>query len=253
MRALSAIRLAGSTRRRYRSVVPVYMLDGSVRFPPPGHAEPSGLLAVGGDLRPERLLAAYAGGIFPWYSEGEPILWFSPDPRAVIDPARTRIPRGVRRTVARAGALRLTMDTAFGEVIRACADTERPDQSGTWITADMIRAYEHLHTLGFAHSVEAWDAHLLVGGVYGVSLGHYFAAESMFRRVSGASMAALVALLRQLDIWHFELLDCQMFTPHVGRLGAELRPRPAFLDALTRALEAPTRKGRWCFDTGFFL
>lgn len=229
------------------------MLDGSVRFPPVAHAEPSGLLAVGGDLRPERLLAAYAAGIFPWYSEGEPILWFAPDPRAVIEPSRLRVPRGVRRTVARAGALRLTMDTAFGDVIRACAATERLDQSGTWITPDMIRAYERLHAMGFAHSVEAWDGELLVGGLYGVSLGRYFAAESMFRRVSGASMAGLVALLRQLDAWGFALLDCQMFTPHVGRLGADLWPRPVFSTALAKALQSPTRKGRWSFDAGFSL
>jgi leucyl/phenylalanyl-tRNA--protein transferase len=253
MRALWAIRLAGSTRCRYRLLVPVYMLDGTVRFPPVAHAEPSGLLAVGGDLRPERLLAAYAGGIFPWYSEGEPILWFAPDPRAVIEPSHVRMPRGVRRTVASAGALRLTMDTAFGDVIRACAAMERPDQSGTWITPDMIRAYERLHEMGFAHSVEAWDEELLVGGLYGVSLGSYFAAESMFRKASGASMAALVALLRQLDAWRFALLDCQMFTPHVGRLGAELWPRPVFSTALAKALRASTRKGPWCFDAGFSL
>ena len=229
------------------------MLDGSVRFPPVAHAEPSGLLAVGGDLGPERLLAAYAAGIFPWYSEGEPILWFAPDPRAVIVPSRLRVPRGVRRTVAHAGALRLTMDTAFGDVIRACATTERPDQSGTWITPDMIRAYERLHALGFAHSVEAWNGESLVGGLYGVSLGRYFAAESMFRRVSGASMAALVALLRQLHVWQFALLDCQMFTPHVGRLGADLWPRPVFATALAKALQSPTRKGPWSFDAGFAL
>jgi leucyl/phenylalanyl-tRNA--protein transferase len=248
MPALLEISLAGSRGRRYLRDVPVYLLDDSRRFPPPARAEPSGLLAIGGDLSPERLLAGYAGGIFPWYSEDEPILWFSPDPRAVIVPSRLRTSRGVRRTLSSASALTLTMDTAFAEVIRACAAIDRPGQDGTWITADMIEAYARLHELGFAHSVEAWEGERLVGGVYGVSLGSYFAAESMFRLKTGASMRALVALLRQLAAWDFELLDCQMFTPHVGRLGAELWPRRDFLTALERAVAVPTRRGRWRFD-----
>jgi leucyl/phenylalanyl-tRNA--protein transferase len=247
------MRLAGSRSRRYVHRVPVYLLDGSLRFPPPAHAEPSGLLAVGGDLSVERLLAGYAGGIFPWYSDDEPILWFSPDPRAVIVPERLRVPRGVRRTLREAEPLTLTMDAAFGDVIRACADVERPGQSGTWITPDMIAAYGRLHARGYAHSVEAWDGRRLVGGVYGVSIGSYFAAESMFRVESGASMRALVALLRQLAQWGFQLVDCQMFTPHVGRLGAELWPRGEFLAALSRAVAAPTRRGKWSFDAGIAL
>ena len=247
------MRLAGSRTRRYVRRVPVYLLDGSLRFPPPAHAEPSGLLAVGGDLSVERLLAGYAGGIFPWYSDDEPILWFSPDPRAVIVPERLRISRGVRRTLLEAEDLELTMDSAFVDVIRGCADMERPGQNGTWITPDMIAAYGRLHARGFAHSVEAWRGQRLVGGVYGVSLGSYFAAESMFRVESGASMRALVALLRQLALWDFELVDCQMFTPHVGRLGAELWPRGKFLATLARVVTAPTRRGKWAFDAGIAL
>jgi leucyl/phenylalanyl-tRNA--protein transferase len=253
MPAFLEIRLAGSTLRRYRRAVPVYLLDRTPRFPPPGHAEPSGLLAVGGDLEPARLLAAYASGIFPWYSDDEPILWFSPDPRAVIVPGALTLSRGVRRTLRGAERLRLTMDTAFGDVIRGCAAAPRPGQDGTWITPDMIEAYARLHELGFAHSVEAWDEERLVGGLYGVSLGRYFAAESMFRKVSGASLAALVALAKQLHGWKFELIDCQMFTPHVGRLGAELWPRTRFLARLEAALSGPTRRGRWSFDPGFAL
>ena len=211
------------------------------------------MLAVGGDLSPERLLAGYAGGIFPWYSEDEPILWFSPDPRAVIVPDRLHVSRGVRRTMSAAEAITLTMDTAFADVIRSCADIDRPGQDGTWITTDMIRAYDRLHELGFAHSVEAWQGERLVGGVYGISLGTYFAAESMFRLTTGASMRALVALIRQLAVWGFAVFDCQMFTPHVGRLGAELWPRGDFLAKLGPAVMAPTRQGRWRFDADIAL
>ena len=247
------MRLAGSRTCRYLRRVPVYLLDGSLRFPPPAHAEPSGLLAVGGDLSVDRLLAGYAGGIFPWYSEDEPILWFSPDPRAVIVPERVRVSRGVRRTLRASEGLALTMDAAFADVIRGCAEMRRPGQDGTWITSDMIGAYSRLHARGFAHSVEVWRGAQLVGGVYGVSLGSYFAAESMFRIESGASLRALVALLRQLAAWGFALVDCQMFTPHVGRLGAELWPRGEFLAALARAVAAPTRRGKWSFDAGIAL
>ena len=133
--------------------MPVYLLDRTPRFPPPAHAEPSGLLAVGGDLAPERLLAAYASGVFPWYSDDEPILWFSPDPRAVIVPVALKLSRGVRRTLRDAERLRLTVDTAFGDVIRGCAEAPRAGQDGTWITPDMIAAYIRLHELGFAHSI----------------------------------------------------------------------------------------------------
>jgi leucyl/phenylalanyl-tRNA--protein transferase len=233
--------------------MPVYLLDRTDTFPPATEAEASGLLAVGGDLRPSRLLRAYSEGIFPWYSEGEPILWFSPDPRTVIETDRVRIGRGMRRTLAGAGNLELTMDTAFPRVIRACARVRRSGQSGTWITADMIEAYERLHVAGYAHSVEAWAGDRLVGGLYGISLGGYFAGESMFHLVSGASLRALVALLRQLTAWDVLLFDCQMHTPHVGRLGAQAWPRRVFLRRLREALERPTRQGLWSFDVDVAL
>jgi leucyl/phenylalanyl-tRNA--protein transferase len=228
--------------------MPVYLLDRTDTFPPAVDAEASGLLAVGGDLRPSRLLRAYSEGIFPWYSEGEPILWFSPDPRTLIDTAGVRIDRGMRRTLMEAAELELTMDTAFSQVIRACARVRRSGQSGTWITADMVEAYEQLHAAGYAHSVEAWSGDRLVGGLYGVSLGGYFAGESMFHLVTGASIRALVALLSQLAAWEVGLFDCQMHTPHVGRLGAESWPRELFLRRLRDALLRPTRRGRWSFD-----
>jgi leucyl/phenylalanyl-tRNA--protein transferase len=228
--------------------MPVYLLDRTDTFPPASEAEPSGLLAVGGDLRPSRLLRAYSEGIFPWYSQGEPILWFSPDPRTVLDTERVRIDRGMRRTIANTPALELTVDTAFSRVIRACARVPRNGQTGTWITTEMVEAYEKLHEAGYAHSVEAWAGDRLVGGVYGVSIGGYFAGESMFRLVSGASLRALATLLGQLQAWGVRLFDCQMHTPHVGRLGAESLPRRLFLQRLGEALTQPTRRGRWSFD-----
>lgn len=224
--------------------MPVYRLNDTPSFPPPSEAEPDGLLAVGGDLSPRRLLAAYSQGIFPWYNEDQPILWFSPDPRVVLYPGSVRRSRGLRRTLA-ATSVRVTFDSAFEAVMRACAEAPRPGQQGTWITPDMIDAYVRLHELGFAHSVEAWQGEDLVGGVYGVSLGTYFSGESMFHEVSGASLACLSALLDQLAAWNFELFDCQMETPHVMRLGAVRLARDAFLDRLEVALSRPTRKGPW--------
>jgi len=227
--------------------VPVYRLREEPVFPPPSEAEPSGLLAVGGDLSPLRLLVAYSRGIFPWYGEGEPILWFSPDPRMVLRPGALAPDRGMRRTLARHD-FELRMDECFADVIRACAEAPRAGAAGTWITADMNAAYCALHELGFAHSVEAWQGGELVGGVYGVALGGYFAAESVFHRRSGASIAALVALVMQLGAWGFELFDCQTYSHHAERLGAGNWPRSRFLDELRAALTHPTRRGRWSFD-----
>lgn len=227
--------------------MPVYRLNDSTAFPPPSEAEPGGLLAVGGDLSPERLVAAYSQGIFPWYNDDQPILWFSPDPRVVLYPNRVRQSRGIRRTLAKT-SVRLTVDTAFREVICACATVPRPGQDGTWITQDMLRAYMRLHEAGVAHSVEAWQGDDLVGGVYGVSLGSYFAGESMFHRIPGASLACLMALLAQLAKWDIGLFDCQMETPHVMRLGAVQLRRESFLDRLAVAMKVPTRKGPWLLD-----
>ncbi len=225
----------------------VYRLGKTLAFPPPEEAEPSGLLAVGGDLSPDRLLLAYAMGIFPWYTDDTPILWFSPDPRGVLTPATLVVHRSLARRV-RSGCYEVTLDRAFGDVIRGCADSPREGQLGTWITGDMIRAYEALHALGFAHSVETWRDGRLVGGLYGVSLGSAFFGESMFSRERDASKVALVRLVRQLGRWGFGLVDCQVRNDHLASLGAEQWRRTRFLEALANCLQDPTRRGPWSFD-----
>lgn len=227
--------------------MPVTRVGARIGFPAPEQAEPDGLLAIGGDLEPRRLLTAYAQGIFPWYSEGLPILWHCPDPRTVLLPADLHVPRSLHRTLRR-GTYRITLDSAFERVIRACAETPRPEQDSTWITADMISAYVRLHELGFAHSAEAWLDGELVGGVYGVSLGACFFGESMFAVRPDASKAAFVRLVRQLEVWSFELVDCQVYTEHLERFGAVDWPRSHFLTRLAASLEQPTRRGPWSFD-----
>ncbi|MCS5635335.1 MAG: leucyl/phenylalanyl-tRNA--protein transferase [Myxococcota bacterium] len=218
-------------------------LVAAIAFPDPRSASGDGLLAYGGDLEPERLLAAYAQGIFPWY-ESAPILWYSPDPRALLFPEELRINRSLAKNLRR-GRYALSMDTDFRGVIEACAHIRRSGQSGTWINPDMIEAYCVLHELGFAHSVEARQDGELMGGIYGVSLGSAFFGESMFARSSDASKVAAVALVERMRAWGFLMLDCQSHTPHTERLGAVLWPRADFLDLLDRALQAPTRCGRW--------
>jgi leucyl/phenylalanyl-tRNA--protein transferase len=230
--------------------MPVYRLPSQPIFPPASEAEPSGLLAVGGDLSSERLLAAYREGIFPWYSEGEPLLWFSPDPRTVLLTEQLRPDRGMRRTLRKAD-FTLRLDGDFERVMRACAEQPRSGGPGTWITREMIRAYCGLHELGLAHSAEAWQNGELVGGIYGVNVGAYFAGESMFHRRSGASIAALVALLLQLQVWGVTLFDCQTYSAHVERLGARPWPRARFIQELRRAWQKPTRRGTWSFDATF--
>jgi leucyl/phenylalanyl-tRNA--protein transferase len=220
-----------------------------LRFPPVDVATPEGLLAIGGDLRPERLLEAYRHGIFPWYDEDQPILWWSPDPRTVLFPDKLHISRSLKRSL-RPGIFNVTLDTCFLDVMQHCAGPrpQYPD-GGTWITAEMLEAYRRLHKLGYAHSVEAWQEGALVGGLYGVALGGAFFAESMFTRVSDASKVALVSLVRQLQTWGFRLMDCQQSSPHVMALGAESIPRHNFLDHLTAALAMTERRGRWQFDS----
>jgi leucyl/phenylalanyl-tRNA--protein transferase len=213
--------------------VPVRLIRGNQPLPNPEDADPRGLVAVGGDLRIERLLDAYQRGIFPWYGDGLPILWHSPDPRFVLEPSAIRVNRSLRKAIGRA-PYRLTLDTAFDRVIRRCAATARPDQDGTWITNDMIAAYDQLHALGHAHSVEAWQGDELVGGVYGVAVGAVFCGESMFALAPDASKIAFVQLVRQLERWGFELIDCQVHTEHLERFGAVEWPRARFLEALTR-------------------
>jgi leucyl/phenylalanyl-tRNA---protein transferase len=224
--------------------LPVYRLDARHGFPPPSEAEPSGLLAVGGDLSSQRLLEAYASGIFPWYEDPEPILWFSPDPRWLLLPSDLVVSRRLARTL-RAGRFEVRLDTAFDRVIGWCAEVRRADSAGTWITPSMERAYRALYELGYAHSAEAWQAGELVGGVYGVSLGGAFFGESMFTLRPDASKVALVTLVRQLAAWGFDFLDCQVHTPHLEKLGARGWPRTAFLRALRDTLRRETRRGRW--------
>jgi leucyl/phenylalanyl-tRNA--protein transferase len=227
--------------------MPVYRLGPELAFPHPEHSEPGGLLAVGGDLEPERLLLAYSAGIFPWYEQAQPILWHSPDPRAVLLPEALRVSRSLGRTLRR-GRYEVRLDTAFEAVVRGCAEATRPGGFGTWITADMRRAYVRLHTLGFAHSAEAWEGECLAGGLYGVSLGGVFFGESMFAARPDASKVAFVTLVRQLQRWGFDLVDCQMQTSHLERFGAGPWPRRRFLETLAVSLERETRRGRWCLE-----
>ena len=219
-----------------------------LRFPPVEQASPDGLLAVGGDLRPERLIEAYQHGIFPWYSGDQPILWWSPDPRTVLFPAKLHISRSLKRSL-RPAIFSVTLDRCFRDVMQHCAGPrpQYPD-GGTWITAEMLEAYTRLHELGYAHSVETWQEGQLVGGLYGVALGGAFFAESMFTRASDASKVALVSLVRQLQTWGFRLMDCQQSSPHVTALGAKSIPRRDFLNHLTAALMLAERRGRWQFD-----
>jgi leucyl/phenylalanyl-tRNA--protein transferase len=225
--------------------VPVFRLDERLGFPSPALAE-DGLLAVGGDLRPERLLLAYASGIFPWYDDRQPILWHSPDPRMVLEAENLHVPASLRKTIRRC-PYRLTLDSAFDEVIQGCAAARRTEGPGTWITPEMIAAYTELHRLGFAHSAEAWAGEELAGGLYGVSLGGAFFGESMFARRPDASKIAFVALVDQLARWGIRLVDCQVHTGHLERFGAEEWPRSRYLEALRKALEEKTRRGSWRF------
>jgi len=203
-------------------------------FPRSENATPEGLLAVGGDLSKERLLTAYSQGIFPWYSEGSPILWWSPDPRTVLFPGRVKISRSLRKTL-RSGNLLITIDTSFRRVIEECAKP-RLDQDQTWITKDMCSAYCDLHAHGFAHSVEVWRNHTLVGGLYGVALGKIFFGESMFFNETNASKVALAGLDWKLQKMQFRLIDCQISSRHLLSLGAENIRRNNFLFELKTGL-----------------
>jgi leucyl/phenylalanyl-tRNA--protein transferase len=224
--------------------MPVFLLSDDIAFPEPELSREDGLLAVGGDLGIERLILAYRMGIFPWYSRGEPILWWSPDPRLVLYPESFHISRSLMKSLKQ-GRFTVTLDQSFSQVIAACAETPRNNQPGTWITPDMIEAYCRLHEAGFAHSVEVWDQQELAGGLYGVSLGNCFFGESMFSRKSNASKVGLATLVPLLQSWSIHLIDCQVTTDHLVRLGAREIPRKQFLAELKPALNAPTRKGNW--------
>jgi leucyl/phenylalanyl-tRNA--protein transferase len=217
-------------------------------FPPLEAAleEPNGLLAAGADLSPERLLDAYARGIFPWFGEDDPLLWWSPDPRMVLFTDELRLARSLRRVV-RSGRFRVTMDTAFADVMAGCAGP-RPDAAGTWITPEMLRAYATLASMGHAHSVEAWEGDALVGGLYGVAIGRMFFGESMFTRVSDASKVAFVHLVLQMRRWGMPLIDCQMSTPHLASLGAREIPRSEFLRQMTDLVRRPSVPAPWRLD-----
>lgn len=226
--------------------MPVFRLDERLAFPPVHLAE-DGLLAVGGDLRPERLLLAYSRGIFPWYGENLPILWHSPDPRMVMMTRELVVQRSLRKAIRRQ-PYRLAMDTAFRDVLIACAAAPRPGQDGTWLIPEMVDAYVALHDLGFAHSIEAFAGDELVGGLYGVSLGTAFFGESMFARAPDASKIAFVAAIHQLDAWGITLVDCQVHTEHLARFGAHEISRTTYLERLAIALDEPTRRGQWRFE-----
>lgn len=225
----------------------IYRLFEEPVFPDPEEADPDGLLAVGGDLSPQRLLTAYANGIFPWYAEDSPILWWSTNPRLVLVPNEFHMPRSLRRVINR-GAFSFTLDTAFESVIRGCAAKDRPEQDGTWIVDEMIEAYCMLHELGYAHSVEAWQDGELAGGLYGISLGSAFFGESMFFTVPNASKAAFAMLVQQLRAWNFSLIDCQQTTNHLLRFGAREVQRFRYIAMLREAMAVQTREGCWAFD-----
>jgi leucyl/phenylalanyl-tRNA--protein transferase len=220
-------------------------LGRDIAFPPLATAlrEPNGLLAAGGDLSPRRLLEAYRRGIFPWFSEGDPILWWSPDPRMVLAPAELKVSRSLAKTL-RNKPYEVRFDTAFDAVIRACA-APREGEPGTWITAEMRAAYDRLHRLGYAHSVETWIDGELAGGLYGVAIGRMFYGESMFSRARDASKIALAHLARRLQEAGFGLIDCQMRTEHLASLGAREIPRAAFQRAVGELVDYPGRPGPW--------
>jgi leucyl/phenylalanyl-tRNA--protein transferase len=214
-------------------------------FPDPRKAldDPNGLLAFGGDLTPRRLLAAYAQGIFPWFNEDEPLLWWSPDPRCVFHTAALKPNRSLRRRLAEV-SWRITVDHAFGDVVKACA-APRPGQSGTWIVPAMVDAYTRLHLLGHAHSVEVWEEERLVGGIYGIAVGRLFCGESMFSRESGGSRVALTALAQLLRGWDFPWIDAQVTNAHLLQLGAVEYPRPQFLRTVSQLAHLPGQPGLW--------
>ncbi|WP_296891631.1 leucyl/phenylalanyl-tRNA--protein transferase [Thiobacillus sp.] len=241
-------------------------LQNATNFPPVETAlrEPNGLLAMGGDLSLERLLDAYRHGIFPWFNPGEPILWWSPDPRMVLVPGEIRVTRSLAKRI-RNGGFEVRVDTAFADVMRACAAPRLPggrvsggappaetepcgEAGGTWISPGMIAAYTRLFDAGYAHSVESWRDGRLVGGLYGVAIGRMFYGESMFSREADASKVALVRLARQLQQWDFGLIDCQMETAHLASLGARTVPRTAFTARLTELVNLPHRLGPWTFN-----
>jgi leucyl/phenylalanyl-tRNA---protein transferase len=225
----------------------VFQLNDHLVFPSPHLAEPDGLLAVGGDLSLRRLVLAYENGIFPWFSEDEPVLWWSPSPRLILEPGEFHLGRRLKRKI-RQQHFQVTMDTAFLEVIIGCAKTRVLKGEGTWIVDEMISAYHNLHQNGLAHSVECWEKNKLVGGLYGVSLGGIFFGESMFSKITDTSKIALAFLCAQLKEWNFQFIDCQMKTNHLLSLGAREIVRDDFQKRLKQGVLLPVRKNKWAFS-----
>lgn len=212
---------------------PLFFLTESLEFPSVEHANAEGLLAVGGDLSPERLILAYQSGIFPWFNEDSLIMWWSPDPRMVLFPKDVKISKSMRR-VMKSGRFRLTKNSCFETVIDQCASLKRGGQQGTWITKDMKVAYVELHRKGFAQSYEVWEGDNLVGGLYGIDLGHIFCGESMFSTTPNASKFAFIKLAQELEKKNYSLIDCQLYTDHLASLGATLMPRSKFIGFLKK-------------------
>jgi len=216
--------------------MPLFRLSERLDFPPAWLARSDGLLCIGGDLSAQRILFAYENGIFPWFSENEPILWWSPDPRLVLFPENINISKSLKKTIKK-NFFRLTMDHAFEETILSCAKPRRKEYAGTWLVEEMIEAYLHLHKLGYAHSVETWKEDQLVGGLYGISMGGIFFGESMFSFETDASKIALTALARHLEQHGFDLIDCQVTTNHLLSMGATEISRNAYLDMIQRSIK----------------
>lgn len=211
-------------------------------FPDPETSDNQGLLFIGGELSPQRVVQAYSQGVFPWYNPGSPILWWSPNPRLILIPSEFKCSRSLHQSLKK--PLKLTIDTAFRQVITACATcSDRLDQ--TWITPDMIKTYSQLHTMGYAHSFELWQNEELVGGLYGISLGRAFFGESMFHKIKDASKIAFFYLCQRMAEWNFDFIDCQLPTPHLQSLGAKIIARKEFLRLLRSTLEYPTKQGTW--------
>jgi len=224
--------------------MPVEITRRTIDFPSLDEADESGLLAIGGDLSIERLLLAYSKGIFPWYEDGMPILWWSPDPRMVLFPDKLLISHSLRQSIKKQ-EFTITIDKAFAEVIKNCFKTPRKGEDGTWITHDMRDAYIRLHKAGYAHSAEAWLDGKLVGGLYGVSLGKAFFGESMFHHVTNASKVAFCHLVEKLKIWNCKIIDAQVYTNHLESLGGEMIPRSQYLNILEGALRSEDITGSW--------
>jgi leucyl/phenylalanyl-tRNA--protein transferase len=224
--------------------MPLHILDKEICFPDPSDSDRDGLLAIGGDLSPERLLAAYANGIFPWFDEDSPILWWSPDPRMVMFPGEFKRSKSLNQTIKK-GKFEVRFDTDFRSVIKNCSKAGFRSLEGTWITPEMVSAYVKLHKMGFAHSVESYLDSKLAGGLYGISLGKAFFGESMFHLERDASKVALAALVDKCTGWGFHFIDAQQQTEHLQSLGAKAIPRAEFLLLLREALKYPTLTGKW--------